>query len=74
MVRRGGRRRVPKCCHRNTIVTSRTLLLALLHVRILLEAHLKRSERLTLFVELFSSIYLIIENYKLKENSIAISF
>lgn len=36
----GGRRRVvPKRCHRNTVVTRRALLLALLYVRILLEAH-----------------------------------
>lgn len=59
VVSRGGRRRVmPKRCHRNTVVTRRALLLALLHVRILLEAHLKRSERLTLVDFFFLYIYI----------------
>lgn len=76
VVRRGGCCRVvPKRCHRNTIVTRRTLLLVLLHIRILFEAYLKRNVWFMLLDELFcfSSIYLIIKIYKLKVNSI-ISF
>jgi len=47
MVSWSGRRRVvPKCCHRNTVVARHALLLVLLHVRILFETYLKRSDRL----------------------------
>lgn len=64
VVSRSGRRVVPNRCHGNTVVTRRAFFLALLHVRILLEAHLKRSGRLAL-LEFFSfAIYLIIGNYK----------
>lgn len=58
MVRRGRRRRVPKRCHRNTIVTRRTFFLALLHIRIFFETHLKGNKWLTLLEFLSFLLYI----------------
>jgi len=69
MVSWSGRRRVvPKCCHRNTVVTRRALLLVFFHVRILFETYLKRSDRFTLHSTNFYLLYvfMIIEKYKSK--------
>lgn len=51
------RRVVLKRCHRNTVVTCCAFFLIFFHIRILLEAYLKRSKRFTLF-DKFLSLFL----------------